>query len=302
MGRSDAPPPISNPLTPTFNASAEPVNDHGSPIAAATAPAAVAVDSALEALRRNSERLALLIRDIRDPSTPIPHLDWSVGDAATHLVLGARLYETFLSGAVSPVNDFTEVATVNALSLQWVEQRDPNVIADCLLDGDRALDYAFKQLPVDELVPWHAGLKISAPAAVGLRVGELVVHGWDIATALRVPWRIERHDALVVIQALLELAPHFVDRRAAGGLSGIVEVTLRGGPRVMCVFDDGALTISHETVKPRADCHISADPEAFLLLGYKRVSQWRPMLAGKLFVWGRKPWLALKLATLFKTV
>ena len=43
---------------------------------------------------------------------------------------------------------------------------------------------------------------------------------------------------------------------------------------------------------------ITADPVAFLLLGYGRISQWSPILRGKLRAGGRKPWLAMKFATL----
>lgn len=49
----------------------------------------------------------------------------------------------------------------------------------------------------------------------------------------------------------------------------------------------------------RVDCHISADPVAFFLLGSGLASQWPLIARGKLMTWGRKPWLALKLASLF---
>jgi hypothetical protein len=40
-----------------------------------------------------------------------------------------------------------------------------------------------------------------------------------------------------------------------------------------------------------ADCRVSADPVALLLVAYGRTSQWKPVLTGKLVAWGRKPWL-----------
>ncbi len=38
---------------------------------------------------------------------------------------------------------------------------------------------------------------------------------------------------------------------------------------------------------------ISADPVAFLLVGYGRIGQWGQILRGKLVASGRKPWLGL---------
>ena len=51
----------------------------------------------------------------------------------------------------------------------------------------------------------------------------------------------------------------------------------------------------------KSDCVITADPVAFLLLGYGRISQWSPILRGKLRAGGRKPWMAMKFATLMSS-
>jgi hypothetical protein len=62
-----------------------------------------------------------------------------------------------------------------------------------------------------------------------------------------------------------------------------------GGPRYLIAIDDG---VAHVTgAGPRADCWISADPVAFLLVGYGRASQWSQIARGKLLAGGRKPWL-----------
>jgi hypothetical protein len=47
------------------------------------------------------------------------------------------------------------------------------------------------------------------------------------------------------------------------------------------------------------DAHISADPAALLLVLYRRQSQWRHLVLGRLVAWGRKPWLALTFAGRF---
>ena len=47
----------------------------------------------------------------------------------------------------------------------------------------------------------------------------------------------------------------------------------------------------------RVDCHIVADPVAFLMVAYARQSQWEAIAKGKLLAWGRRPWAALRLTS-----
>jgi hypothetical protein len=46
---------------------------------------------------------------------------------------------------------------------------------------------------------------------------------------------------------------------------------------------------------------ITADPVAFMLLGFGRITQWSPILRGKLRAGGRKPWLAMRFATMLSS-
>jgi putative sterol carrier protein len=63
--------------------------------------------------------------------------------------------------------------------------------------------------------------------------------------------------------------------------------------------DDGTAVVS--AAGEKADCVITADPVAFLLLGYGRISQLSPVLRGQLRPGGRKPWLAMKFGTLLSS-
>lgn len=49
---------------------------------------------------------------------------------------------------------------------------------------------------------------------------------------------------------------------------------------------------------PKSDCTISADPVAFLLVGYGRTGQWGEIARGKLVAGGRKLWLGLSFGRL----
>ena len=50
----------------------------------------------------------------------------------------------------------------------------------------------------------------------------------------------------------------------------------------------------------RADCYLSADPWALLLVLYGRSGPLKPALSGRILAWGHRPWLAFTLPTLFR--
>jgi hypothetical protein len=122
------------------------------------------------------------------------------------------------------------------------------------------------------------------------------MHGDDIAQAAGRPWQIEStHGAMVlgrflvpVLQALDSRA--MLDAEQAAGLRATYDIRLRGGDRFYFIFNDGALTIEEPSAR-KVDCHISADPVAFLMVAWSRQSQWSAIAKGKLLAWGRKPWL-----------
>jgi hypothetical protein len=91
--------------------------------------------------------------------------------------------------------------------------------------------------------------------------------------------------------------PAAVDHNASQGFNATYELRLRGGVPLGMRFEEGDLTIDAGPVA-RADCRISAEPVAFLLLAYGRMKPWRYLLSGRLLAWGRRPWLASRFNTM----
>jgi hypothetical protein len=81
-----------------------------------------------------------------------------------------------------------------------------------------------------------------------------------------------------------------------------IEEALRGesAARAVLTIEDGALTIAAPAVGQHADCYLSADPWAFLLVLYGRTGPLAPALAGRILAWGRRPWLAFTLPARFR--
>jgi hypothetical protein len=131
--------------------------------------------------------------------------------------------------------------------------------------------------------------------------GEPLVHGYDIARATGRRWAIPPSEARAVIMGLLPLLPDYVEPAEAAGFRARFEVRLRGGcdARTVLAFEDGALTVEQPD-GVRSDSYLSADPAAFLLVAYGRITPWGPALTGKILAWGRKPYLGFRLPGLLR--
>jgi hypothetical protein len=153
----------------------------------------------------------------------------------------------------------------------------------------------------DELVGWHGDVPLPISTVCAVLAGEAYIHGGDIARALGRPWLLNQDDMRTLFLGLAPLLPHYVDPAGAAGLTARFDIRLRGDPgaRADFVFEQGQLT-AREHEEARADCRISADPAAFVLIVYGRSGVLAPALEGKVFASGRKPWLGLTLPRRFR--
>lgn len=263
-------------------------------------------------LRRAAARTAALLRTVPDPAAAVPGLAWTVAETAAHLVVELRHYAAFAAGELDtrtvldalptrPGSTPGEVnAAANALMLAGFAERDPKVLADLLEEAATDFGAAAGRREPDEPVLTTNGLYMTVPVMAATLLGEQVVHGLDIARARQKPWPIARRDALLIVEGVLVMAPEYVDRRRSAGLRLAYELRFRGGPRYRFAVDDGTAVVT--PADGRADCRITADPVAFVLMGYGRVGQWGQVLRGRIVAGGRKPWLASKFGSLLTSV
>jgi uncharacterized protein (TIGR03083 family) len=245
-----------------------------------------------ERVRANVKRVAALLQGA-DGTRPIPDMEWTVAEAAAHIVAGTKQYTAYFQGEPSAVTDPSQVPPENAKHLAAYPERDPAKIAADLGPAYDALLAAYNDLGPDGYVAWQMGSKVGADDILGLLLGELVVHGDDIARGLGKPRDIDAEDARQVLGAALAVAPLYVDPEKSAGLNGVIRAKLRGGTTVGLTWKDGELIVGDAPAK--ADCTISADPVAFLLTSFGRGSKWKPILTGKVVSYGRRPLLALSL-------
>lgn len=248
----------------------------------------------------SARRWINLLRSAQDGSRPaIGH--WSVGDVAMHTSHVFQILGDVARGGTSPVEDHLRLSDHWEKLLAEDPERDPRLIADRLDQSSKEFLDALQQSDWEQPASWHGGVKVPTYALAGLVTGECVFHGLDVARALGRSWTIDPAKARLVIDGLLPVMPHFVKQDAAAGVHATIDFRFRGGPRVYMLIDDGSLVIDERTDRP-IDCHVSADPVDYLLIGYGRKSQLGPALTGKILAWGKKPWLALKFAKLFHSI
>jgi uncharacterized protein (TIGR03083 family) len=253
------------------------------------------------ALRAAAAQTAALLRSSHDSDTAVPELAWTVGETAAHLVAELTYYTGFVNGdrnaaatvalAADQETPSARSAAANTAQLAEFTERDPSRLAGMMVPAAEDFIAAAGRRRADEPILTPNGLFMTTPTMATALLGEQLIHGLDIARALNSPWPISRADALQVIAGVMAMVPDYLDRRRAAGLHVSYELRFRGGPRYQLVIDDGTAAIA--TPGRKADCWISADPVAFLLVGYGRTGQWGQIVRGKILAGGRKPWLGL---------
>jgi uncharacterized protein (TIGR03083 family) len=252
---------------------------------------------ATAALPAAAERTAQLMREITDPNAPVPGLRWTAAELAAHVVADLRTYTGVVAGrgpAVAPgTAPAGELGTAeNQRQLAEYPERSLDRLAAELTTAMAAFVAAANAAEPRTPVGSPIGVDLTPATVAAIVLGEQLIHGLDLARVAGRPWPIDAGDARLVIPGVVDLLPAYLDRAAARGLRARYELRIGGDLRYQLTVDDGTASVGPAT--GRADCVITADPVAFLLVGYGRIAQWGPMLRGQLRAGGRKPWLGFK--------
>jgi hypothetical protein len=188
------------------------------------------------------------------------------------------------------------LSALNDDEIRAVDSTDPKQLAGLLVsevgelvgvlgdDGDRAVSFF--------------GMHHTVQGVGGVMLGELLLHGFDLARPLRRPWPIRQDQAIAITRGLLPSVGYSVDPEVAVKATGTYQLRLRGGDDWAIEVRDARAEIQRRRPPSRADLRVSAEPVAFLLVGYGRMSRWRALLSVRMVAWGRKPWLAVPFSKL----
>ncbi len=258
------------------------------------------LDRVLPAINLAADRFVTLVTGAPDPTVRVPTASaWTVRDVAAHLVTVTVRYADGPQGRGTWTSTPLDLPALNhdqiaALGIVGVGELAAKLHQELTALRAQIQGYG-NNIPSFR---FHGGEQVRADIALGILLGELVVHGWDVARALRRPWSIDPGHAALIIQGLNPILPGWVRPERVRGLTAGFEIRLRGRDRHVWAFRDGRLQVNPRD-RGRIDVHVSADPAAFLLVCYAREPQWKHIATGRILAWGRKPWLALTLPSRF---
>jgi len=259
----------------------------------------IAVDSLSRALTEAGNAFASMLRRVKDPDRPAIGV-WTVGETAAHAAHSPKYFLEAAQGTTE-LAALDDVADHNAEFLSNDPERDPRVLANRFENNELALTTYTGTLDGDPAVEVFDGVVVPMSTLLAVELGEVLVHGYDIAGASGLNWPIAAEHAALTVGGLLPILPHVIDPAKAAGFDARFAFRIRGGIEATFVFDNGVLQIEEAGTEP-VDCHLSVDPATYLLLSFDRINPTIPTLQGKIVAWGRRPWLAFKVASQFKTI
>jgi uncharacterized protein (TIGR03083 family) len=251
-----------------------------------------------EALLATTERMATLLRAVPDPTLIARPTTWTIAETAVHVLSELEDHVAYAENAARPdLPDgpaWQRGRAANAEQLERTPERDLQLLAAQLVPAaERAVSVLSG---VDHVWSTNA-LLWGGEQTLQILLGEQLVHGRDIARAAGLDWRIDPADALMVAQGAVEILPDYLRPVGNPERRMSFEIRLRGGPAYR--LDIKGDTAVAGPAGGRVDCVISADPVAFLEVGYGRANPLVAALTGKLVAKGRKPWLGLAFGKLF---
>jgi hypothetical protein len=254
------------------------------------------------ALRDIVPSLVALVRGVPDANA-VSVGTWTVGDVAAHLSHVFRFDTDAIAGKPVPQATVTAagMAEANARMLAEDHERDPTVLADRISTLADEFDNVASRSRA-ATVEWLQNIRLPPSAVACHLLVECLIHGHDIAGATGRPWPVRRHHALLAIEGavlplIAALPPTaFLNHEEAASFRARFDLRLRGGGRTVMAFDRGSLTLEPEGERG-VDAHISADPAALMLVFIGRQGIEKPLLAGKLTAWGRRPWKLARMLT-----
>ncbi|MCJ7779345.1 MAG: maleylpyruvate isomerase N-terminal domain-containing protein, partial [Acidimicrobiia bacterium] len=163
--------------------------------------AVITVDSLSRALTEAGNDFASMLRRVRDPDRAAIG-SWTVGETAAHVARSAGYFLEVARGETTPIA-LDDVADHNDEFLAGNPERDPHVLADRFENDELALLTYAGSLDSDASVELFDRVVVPVSTLLAVELGEVLVHGYDIAGASGLDWPIASDQAALAVGGLL---------------------------------------------------------------------------------------------------
>jgi uncharacterized protein (TIGR03083 family) len=251
------------------------------------------------ALTRATPWLDANLRHVSDPSARVKGLTWTVGDVGAHLAAVAHDYRNLAEGGAPFPVSVPERQKVIDAGLARLSERRPAILADRIGDDIEALSAVVGSSRPGQAVNWYSGTT-TTPAFLGAAVlGEVLVHGWDIATASHGDTTLDPSGSRFGVLAAAA-ASTLVLTPKGKNVAAALEFRILGHESIGLELTRGNTHITTQSMR-RPDLWFEGEPGPFVLWMYLRTGELKPLLNRSIRLGGRRPWLALTVASWFET-
>lgn len=241
------------------------------------------------------DRFDRLIRTA-DPHARVPGLDWTVHQVVAHTLSVAHRYQAVAEGReFRRATHARELDEINRIELDALMAPIP-VIADQLNDLAAVMDAFFDTCSNERLYEAHCGAFLDGIAAQTNWLGELILHGRDVARAMRAPWEIEERDMLLIARGLMQYGegPGYLRAGLPAGTDVCLALKLSGARPYVLHIHDGAAEMRERRPADRPDAVLRMPASTLCDMIYQRIGPVTAARRGLMIVGGRRPWKALR--------
>lgn len=252
--------------------------------------------AACEAVAR---RIAAMLRSGVDPNRPIPHSEWTVGEAAAHLAFTTLGLGMMARGIQIPYGDGTRegLQEANLVALEGYSERDLQVLADELLTHTGIVFDEASAAPPDQICVTPMGT-VGIDGLTAYVLTHQAMHGSAISTALGAPLPFEPDDVALMWPFIRHALGQVLVPELATDLVATFAFQVTGTFSFGLRLGNGALE-SMSPAPAQADCVISGDAQALFLLLIKILDVEEAIKEGRLRLSGPRAELGFYLMDLF---
>jgi uncharacterized protein (TIGR03083 family) len=258
-------------------------------------------DELRERIAQALQRFDRLARSA-DPLARPPRSNWTVQQVVSHVLSIAHRYLQYVEGGYRLAAHPREVDVLNQTELVAAMAPIPQLV-DQLQAVAPQLDELFdKAADEGRVLAFHCGAVVDGTTWQTNWLGELLLHGQDIARAVKAPWALAERDMLLIARGMLQIGPAWARTTIPADTDVCAAVLIPEARPYLIHIHDGFAEMRGRRPNDRPDTVLRLPASTLTQVLYQRIGPVAAARKGLRVVGGRRPWLALKLQSYFEPV